>query len=161
MPNPFQYFKPLASVLQPLWAVDTLTYQIGPATFLNGLYFQTVDISAMAVTKEYATALLATFQKLGWKQAAGLSTLDGVVITYAIIRIDPADDRDTYNFVGVGNSYGGDLAGYYAQQSAYNDVNGGGVGSPGAWTLPAGAPEPVWVPAVYTPPSDIAQTATK
>jgi len=156
MANPFEYFPSLASVLKqnPLWAVDSLVYQSGPAVFDDGLYMQVVNIAGDVVTKEYATDLLAKFKALGYKNADSITTKIGNVIRYAIIRSTPTDDRDTYRLVGPSSTagyYEGDCAGYFDAQSAYNDVNGGGVGSPGAWTLPKGAPEPVWVPAPYTP----------
>ena len=157
MPNPFPFYPKLATVLadKPLWAVEALGYQAGPADFPDGKYIQVVDVSSDAVTAEYANELLAIFKALGYKGANSLTTKQGETIEYAIIPNPqkPTDDRDLYAFVqpGPGFAYDGLLSEYYSGQSEYNDVNGGGVGSPGAWTLPKGSPEPVWVPSVYTP----------
>jgi hypothetical protein len=149
MANPFQFYP--QQTLKPCWAVDSLIYQQGPAEFPDGSFFQTVDISTDVVTKEYATDLLANFQALGYKNAAGLTTKYGGVVKFTIIRnpADPTDDRDMYMFEGpdsTGNYYEGTLADYQARQCSYNAVNGGGVGNPGSWKLPKGQPEPVWVP---------------
>jgi hypothetical protein len=148
MANPFEYFP--QQVLTPCWAVDTLVFQQGPSAFPGGVGFQVVDISADVVSKEYAEALLATFQALDYKLAAGLTTKYGGVVKFTIIRDpnDPTDDRDMYMFDGpdsTGDAYEGTLAGFQSRQFAYNGVNGGGVGNPGAWKFKSQA-EPIWVP---------------
>ena len=150
-PLPFQYWPDPGLQNKPCWAVDTLIYQLGP-TFLNGAYFQVVDIQSMVVPTAWANDFFATCQKLGYKLAASLTNKVGNVIKYNIIQ---PDGRDYWCFAGPesnGYAYEGNLAGYFAVENRYNDVNGGGVGNSGSWTLPAGAAEPVWTPTPYVAP---------
>lgn len=148
MPSPFEFFPKYEPAV--CWALDSLTYQAGPATFDNGAYFQVTNIANIAVTEDEAKALLAAFQKIGYKNAVGITSKQGNVITYTVL--DSTDKRNVWGLYGANNFYEGLLSGYVAAMYAYNDVNGGGVGNPGSWTLPHGAYEPVWTPTPHTPP---------
>ena len=150
-PNPFQYWPEQSTQSKACWAIDEEVYQLGP-TFLNGAYFQAVDIQSMVVPTAWANAFLATCQKLGYKLASSLTNKPGNNIKYNIIQ---PDGRDYWCFAGPasnGYAFEGLLAGYYAGENRYNVVNGGGVGNNGSWTWPVGTVEPVWTPTPYVAP---------